>query len=416
MKLLLKKATVINPLGAFHLQEVDILLEQGKIVAIDGEIQSNNAQKISYDNLHISPGWFDSSVCFGEPGYEERETLQHGLKVAASSGFTAIALEPNANPVVDSQSSIIHLKQVGQLHATQIHPIATFTKQQKGKQLTEMYDLHQHGAIGFGDFAQSIKNAEILRTGLLYAQRFNGLILSTPADPYLGAKGVAHEGKISTSLGLSGTPNLNEILQLQRDIEILSYTGGKLHIPCISTHEGVELIRSAKKRGLKLSCSVALANLLLNEESLNGFNTNYKLLPPLRSKKDQEALKEGLLDGTINMVTSHHQPLNLELKHTEFEHAMSGTIGLEAMFGMLNTLFPLEKTIQILLRGRTSFGLPKPKIEIGNYVDLSLFNPEGTQLFTNEQLLSTSKNSAFLGLPFRGKVYGVIRNEFVQLQ
>lgn len=415
MKILLKKATVINSQSNFHFQQVDLLIDSGKIVQIATDIDSSDAKVIQKPNLHVSCGWFDSSVCFGEPGFEERETLANGLRTASKSGFTDIALEPVGHPVTDSQSTVIHLKQAGQHTATHIHPIACFTKGQQGTHLTEMYDLQNHGAIAFGDFNQGIKNAEVLRTGLLYAQRFNGLIIASPQDACVGAKGVAHEGITSTQLGLSGIPSLNEILQLQRDIELLTYTGGKLHIPFISTAESVEMIRKAKKKGLAISCSVALANLCLTEEDIHGFNTDRKLSPPLRSKKDQVALKEGVIDGTIDLISAHHQPLNIELKHTEFEHANSGTIGLEAMFGVLNTIFPTEKAIQLLTKGKTIFGLKSTSIAEGEKAVLTLFNPEGNGVFNTTNILSTSKNCAFIGLPTQGTVYGVIHENQIQL-
>ena len=235
-------------------------------------------------------------------------------------------------------------------------------------------------------------------------------------ENHIGGNGVAHEGNSSTQLGLSGIPSLNETLQITRDLHILAYTGGRLHIPFVSTKEGVDLIRKAKSEGLKLSCSVALANLCYTEEALFGFDTRFKVIPPLRTETDRAALKEGLLDGTIDMVSSHHQPLNKELKQVEFENATPGTIGLEATFSLLNTLFPTQKVIQFLTKGRTTFGLKTAKIEEGQTANLSLFTPTGAGKFSAEELSSTSQNCAFIGHNTQGKVYGSINGGKIALK
>lgn len=408
MKILLKNATIIDPKGAFHLQQVDLYICNGIIEEIGPNLSIEADKVIKKDNLHVSMGWFDSSVCFGEPGFEERETLENGLKTAALSGFTDIALEPETNPRVDAQSAVVQLKKYRTNSPTALHPIGSFSKGQEGKLLTEFFDLQNNGAAAFGDFLHPVKNPELLKTALLYAQGFGALMISTPSDDRIGANGVAHEGEVSTKLGLSGIPTINETLQINRDLHVLSYTGGKLHIPCISSAESVALIRDAKKNGLDISCSVALANLCYTEEQVIGFDTNAKLIPPLRTKEDQTALKEGLLDGTIDMITSHHQPLNKELKHVEFEHATPGTIGLEAMFGVLMTLFPLEKTIQLLTKGKERFGVQNHKIQLGEKACLSLFTPDGSSNFEEENIYSTAKNCIFIGQTTQGKVYGSI--------
>ena len=410
MKILLQKATLIDSKHAFHYTNKDILIINGIITAIENEIIDDTAEIITYPNLHISRGWFDSSVCFGEPGYEERETLENGLKTAGLSGFTQIAINPNTNPITDNQSTVCYLKNAGNKKASQIHPIASFSKNQEGKLLTELYDLKQNGAVAFGDYKKAIKNAELLKIALQYAQRFDGLLISHPTDTSIGSQGGIHEGDVSTRNGLLGSPTLSEILQIQRDLAVLEYSGGKLHIPFLSSAAAVELIRKAKKQVLDISCSVALANLVFTEEELSDFNTHFKLDPPLRTDADRMALRQGVIDGTIDMVTSNHEPLNVELKHLEFEYAATGTIGLEAMFGVLCTLFPLEKVIAILTKGKTRFGIENQAIEVGQQANLSLFNPSGNGSLKEEQILSSSKNCAFLNSPTQGTVYGVINN------
>ena len=415
MKILLKNATIIDPKGAFHLQEVDVFIQEGVIKAIGANLNQETDITVKKDNLHLSMGWFDSSVCFGEPGLEERETLDNGLRTAALSGFTSIAVEPETAPTIDSQSAVVQLKNYQSKQPTELHPIAAFTKGQSVKLMTELYDLQNNGAIAFGDFLRPIENPELLKTALLYAQRFNALIISSPQDNRIGGNGVAHEGNSSTQLGLAGIPSLNETLQINRDLHILDYAGGKLHIPFVSSAEGVELIRAAKKKGLKVSCSVALANLCYTEEALFGFDTRFKVIPPLRTEKDRAALKEGLLDGTIDMVSTHHQPLNKELKQVEFENATPGTIGLESAFSLLNTLFPTQKVIQFLTKGRIAFGLKNIKIEEGQIANLSLFTPNGTGKFSHSEILSSAQNCAFIGHNTQGKTYGSINGDKISL-
>ncbi len=408
MKILLKNATVLESNSPFHSKTVDIFIEDGKIKDISDVINISSELIISKNNLHVSSGWFDSSVCFGEPGFEDRETIKNGLKTASHSGFTDICLQPETLPKIDNSSVLSFLKGHDEEYPCKIHPIACFSIDGKGEKMTEYFDLHKGGAIAFGDFLTPIKNPNLLKSSLLYVQSFDGLIISTPRDPYINLNGLVNDGVKSTELGLSPIPSIAETIQIQRDISILEYTGGKLHIPFISSLESVEIIRKAKKDGLNISSSVAIANLIFNEEVLDGFNTNYKLFPPIRCKEDQEILKEGVLDGTIDLVTSHHQPINPELKEVDFNSAEYGTISLEAMFGLLNTIFSIEKVTDILTKGRSIFNLEKPKIEIGADACITFFDPSKRNKFTLDKVLSKSKNCAFIDLEVIGKVYGCI--------
>ncbi len=237
------------------------------------------------------------------------------------------------------------------------------------------------------------------------------MIISTPRDPYINLNGSVNEGVKSTQLGLSSIPSIAEKIQIQRDISILEYTGGKLHIPYISSLESIEIIRNAKKNGLNISTSVPIANLIFNDDILDGFNSNYKLYPPIRSKEDQKELKEAVLDGTIDIVTSHHQPLNPELKQVDFNSAEYGTISLEVMFGVLNKIFSIEKVIDLLTKGRSIFNINEPKIEIGEKACLTFFDPSKRDVFTEDKIVSTSKNCAFLNMETIGKVYGCINHD-----
>jgi len=411
MKVLLKAARIIDPESKYHLKKVDILIEEGIIKKIATSIESiKEVKEIKLKNLHVSKGWFDSSVSFGEPGFEERETIKNGLNAAAKSGFTQIALNPNTNPVIDNNGAITSLLSKAQANAVQVFPIGALTCRSEGKDLAELFDMHQAGAIAFGDYKKAISHPNLLKLALLYAQNFDGLVQSFPQDDLIAGHGLVNEHESSTSLGLTGIPSLAEELQLIRDLYILEYTGGKLHIPTISTEKAVKLIREAKKKGLDVSCSVAIHNLIFTDKELSEFDTRYKVLPPLRTKKDSKALIKGIQDGTIDFVTSDHTPIDLEHKKIEFEHALFGTIGLESAFGALSTLFEPVETFGLLTKGRHRFGITEIKLEEGSLANLTLFDPEAKSNFTKENISSTSKNSMFLNTELKGKVFGIINN------
>ncbi len=411
MNFLLKAATVIDPTSPFHNKTVDILIENGIISDINTSIKTKEGyEEIQLENLYVSQGWFDSSVSFGEPGYEERETILHGLDVAAKSGFTGLALNPNTLPVIDTSASVGFLKGKAQNNAVSLFPIGSLTVLSKGIDMAELYDMQQAGAVAFGDYKKSIKNPNLLKIALLYAQNFDGLIISFPQQNDIAGKGIVNEEEQSTLLGIKGIPALAEELQIVRDLFLLEYTGGKLHIPTISTKKSVELIKEAKSKGLSVSCSVSVHHLLLTDSELVTFDSNYKVLPPLRTQSDVDALRQGVIDGTIDMITSDHQPIDIEHKNVEFDHAKFGTIGLESTFGVLNDIFEIEKTVEMLTNGKSIFKIKSSTIDKGNVADLTLFNPEGNSVFGEDHILSTSKNSAFKGKSITGSAYGIIAN------
>lgn len=411
MKILLKSATIVDASSKHHLKKRDVLIENSKISKIAATIPSSEKVKeISLKNLHISQGWFDSSVSFGEPGFEERETIENGLKTAAYSGFTSVAVNANSFPVTDSKGHIKFLKSKAEGNAVSLYPIGALTVGSKGTDLAELYDMQNEGAVSFYDYKNPIANANLLKIALQYTQNFEGLVQSFPFEKSVARNGMVNEEVNSTRLGLKGIPALSEELQIIRDLYILEYTGGKLHIPTISTKKSVELIRDAKKKGLKVTCSVAIFNLILTDDALDEFDTNYKLLPPLRTKEDAKALIKGLKDGTIDGITSDHNPIDVEHKKTEFDHAHFGSIGLEGCFGALNMVLGIEESVKALTGLKKTFNIPSEKIEEGNRAELTLFNPDETWKFAEKDILSTSKNAALLGTKLKGKPYGILAN------
>jgi len=415
MKIIIRSAKIIDSKSPFHNQTVDLLIADGFIEKIGALIpKTDDAEEIKLDNLHISQGWFDSSVSFGEPGYEDRETIANGLNVAAKSGFTGVALQPNSFPVIDNQSQVNFVKNKANGFATELFPIGALTKASEGKDMAELFDMKKAGAVAFGDYNKSIDNANLLKIALQYVQDFDGLVIAYSQDQNIKGNGVANEGIVSTRLGLKGIPNLAEELQIARNLFLLEYTGGKLHIPTVSTAKTIELIKEAKAKGLQVTCSVAVHHLVLIDNKLEGFDTRFKVTPPLRNESDRAALVSAVLDGTIDMITSDHNPIDIEFKKMEFDTAKNGTIGLESAFGALLTVLPLETIVEKLTLGKGIFGIENNSIAEGSKANLTFFTPEGKSTFTKENILSKSKNSAFLGTEIRGSVYGILnQNQLV---
>jgi dihydroorotase len=293
---------------------------------------------------------------------------------------------------------------------TDLFPIGALTKNSEGKDLAELFDMKNAGAIAFGDYNKNIDNANLLKIALQYASDFDALVIAFSQEPNIKGTGVMNEGIVATRLGLKGIPALAEELQIAKNLFILEYTGGKLHIPTISTAKSAQLIREAKAKGLNVTCSVAVHNLVLTDEKLDTFDTRFKVSPPLRTDKDRKALIEAVNDGTIDVITSDHNPMDIEHKKMEFDLAKNGTIGLESAFVALLTVIPLQLIVEKLTFGRQLFLQKQNTIDVGQPANISLFSTEGTYVFNKENILSKSKNSAFLGTEMKGKVYGIYNN------
>ncbi|MBC7525575.1 MAG: dihydroorotase [Flavobacterium sp.] len=411
MKIIIKEAKIIDAKSPFHNQICDVKIN-GTVIEEIGKncALSDEYKEIKIPNLHISQGWFDTSVSFGEPGFEERETILQGLEVASKSGFTGIALQPNSFPIIDNQSQIHFVKQKAKNQATDLFPIGAFTKNSEGTDLAELFDMKNAGAIAFGDYQKNCSNANLLKIGLQYVQDFNGLLIAFCQDEKIKGSGVANEGIVSTQMGLKGIPTLAEELIVARNLFLLEYTGGKLHIPTISSAKSLNLIKEAKSKGLNVSCSVAVHNLVFTDEKLSEFDTRYKVLPPLQNDFNRKALIDGVLNNTIDIITSDHNPLDIEHKKMEFDLANYGTIGLESAFGALLGVLPLEIVIEKLTLGRTLFNIESSEINIGKKANITLFTTDSEWNFTSENIVSKSKNSAFLGAKMKGKAIGIYNN------
>ena len=408
MSIILKSAKVINAESKYNGTQQDILISEGKIIKIAKSISDKNARIIDIKDLHVSNGWFDSSVSFGEPGFEERETIENGGIVASKSGFTDVVLNSNTNPVIDSQAGISFVKSKNS--SCNIHPLGALTISSESKEMAELFDMKNAGAVGFYDYKKPIINSNLLKISLQYSQAFNSLIMSFPLDKSIAKNGIINEGEISVNYGIKGIPNFSEEIQINRDLHILEYTGGNLHIPTISTKKSLDLIKKAKEKGLNVTCSVAIHNLTFNEAKLKDFDTRFKVLPPLRTEKDRLALVKGVKDGVIDLVTSDHCPIDVENKKTDIDNAEYGTIGLESFFGSLLNLFTLEETIKILTRGRKLFNIENFDFKEGSEARLSLFKISKEFEFSKSHIKSKSKNSAFLGTKMKGYPIGIINS------
>ena len=415
MSILIKSAKIIDASSKFNGKTQDILIINGKIQEINNEINSKAKKTISFKDLHLSPGWLDTSVCFGEPGLEEREDLSNGAQTASFSGFTDIVLNPETQPYLDTKADISYIKSNSKDFVTKIHPLGCLTKEAKSKKLADLFEMFESGAVGFYDFKRPITNSNLIKIALQYVQNFNGLVISFPYEKSLCPNGQMHEGQISTNYGLKGIPTISEEIMLKRDLKILEYTGGKIHIPCISTEESVKLIQEAKKNKLNVTCSVSINNLFFNDDKLKDFDTRFKVLPPIRSEEHRKALIKGLKDGIIDFVTSDHTPIDIDKKKTDFENSLFGSTGLESLYGALNSLFDLNTTIDILTRRKETFGIEKSSINEGQTACISLFNPNIEYGFLKENIISKSKNSCFIGSRLKGKALGIISNNSIRL-
>ncbi len=416
MRLLIKQALIVNTSSPFNGQTKDIFIRDGLITTIADVITEPADQVIQQEGLHVSIGWMDSFAHFCDPGFEFRETLETGTLAAAAGGFTDVMIIPNTNPVVHTKSQVEYIVQKSSSSGVTVHPIGAVTKNAEGKELSEMYDMADSGAIAFSDGLNAIQDGGILMKALQYVKAIEGMIIQIPDDKSIGSNGLMNEGIISTQLGLPGKPAMAEELMVARDIKLTRYADSRLHFTGISSAKSLEYIKRAKATGIKITCSVSPYHLFFCDEALQQYDTNLKVNPPLRAREDSLALIQGLLDGTIDFIASHHVPQNYDSKVCEFEYAKNGMIGLESLFGvagsLINKRWPIEKFIDCLsIAPRKTFGLTVPEIKEGVTATLTLFDPASEYIFGEKNIKSKSKNSAFIGKQLKGKVIGIINGD-----
>ncbi|HNG63767.1 MAG TPA: dihydroorotase, partial [Ferruginibacter sp.] len=300
MKLLIKQAQVIAPSSPLNGKKQDILIENGKITRIADSVTGQADQVISEEGICVSPGWMDIFADFADPGQEYRETIETGAWAAAAGGFTDVMLIPNTSPVTDTKAQADYLVQKGKQTPVNIHPIAAITRKTEGKDLAEMYDMHQAGAIAFGDGIHPVQSAGLLLKALQYVKTIDGTVIQLPDDSSIGANGLMNEGIVSTRMGLPGKPIVAEELMVARDIKLARYTESRLHFTGISSPKSLEYIKRGKEGGIQISCSITPYQAFFCDEDLAGYNTHLKLNPPLRTRNDMLAIRQALLDGSVD--------------------------------------------------------------------------------------------------------------------
>ncbi len=376
-----------------------------------------NYQKLDCEGAFVSVGWCDIRACVPEPGMEHRETLMSASKAASLGGFTQVAILPNTKPTIENKENIYFLEQENKKLNSKVEflAIAALTHNAEGQEMTQMYDLHKAGAVAFSDGLKNVSHTGVLLRALQYAQAFDGLVMQLPSDKNL-SNGHMHEGIASTKLGLKGLPSVAEEMMIQRDLEILRYTGGKIHFSTISTARSVDLIRKAKQEGLHVTCDIAAYQLSFLDEDLAKdnfiFDTFLKVFPPLRTQTDKDAILEGLKDNTIDVIVSNHIPHDEEAKKLEFDLADFGMINFQTAFAAIRKQtenhLSLEELIQkITTHPRQILKLKQPQIKEGEKANLTIFYPNEEWNFEKDMNVSKSKNSPFIGLEnnLKGKVF-----------
>lgn len=406
--ILFRSATILHPKSEFNGKKADVFIKDGKIANIGPSLTvDEDVMLVNAEGKYFSPGFFDLNVNFGEPGFETKEGLVSGIAVAAAGGFTGVAVQPATEPAVHSKAEVSYIINTTKGSLVDVYPVGCISRDRAGVDLAELYDMRLAGAVAFSDGTRPVSDSGLMSRALMYAKGFDGLIFSYPEDKSIAGKGKVHEGEVSTYLGMKGIPALAEEVHISRDLYLAEYNESPIHFSTISTANSVELIRKAKQKGLKVSCDVAAHHLVLTDEVLKGFESNYKVKPPLRTQSDVDALIAGLKDGTIDAIVSQHTPHEIEFKDVEFEIASFGIIGLQTALPLaLRAGLSAQQIVEKLaLKPREILNLPVPEFAAGEDANFVLFDTEEEWVFNTESNRSKSANSPFIGETLKGKVF-----------
>ena len=417
MKLLFfKNALIVDTNSPYNGKQLDVLIHDDRIEAI-GNLRETKVDQIVHLNGDVlTTGFAELHSDLGEPGNEESENLISGSAAAAAGGFTAVGVVSNGSPHIDSKTGVEFILNKSESLPIHLVPVSTLSKGKSGEELSEMYEMNQLGVGIFGDYKQGVNNANLLKLGLLYAKPF-GRIMVHPENHKLTRCGMMHEGAVSTYIGLKGAPVIAETTQIQRDLAILEYTEGALHIASVSTIDGVKAIREAKSKGLNVSASVNISHLVFTDDDLKNYGTDFKVNPPLRTSNNCAALREAVLDGTIDCIAVDHLPKDIEQKQCEFDNAAFGMAGFEGAVSALLADFELDTEIlqeRLSTTPRRLLGLPNISIVEGQIAEFTILTKETNPLVG---MASKSFNNPFKLMDLNNCIRGVfVKGEYLSLQ
>ena len=430
MKIILKNVDIIHPEDKLNIKGASILIDNGLISKIGdlNQDETSDAREFDFSGKILVPGLFDMHIHLREPGREDEETVITGCNSAAAGGFTGVACMPNTEPAIDTAEVVKFIKEQASKHLVDVYPVAAASLGRKGEIISPMAELIEAGAVAFSDDGVAVKTSSVLRRAFEYANMYNAPIIEHAEDESL-ADGAMNEGINSTLLGLPALPSVAEDIIVSRDILMAEYTGGRIHIAHISTKNSVNLVREAKKKGIKVTAEVTPHHFTLTDDAVKTYDTNMKMNPPLRTQADIDAIVKGLKDGTIDCIASDHAPHSIEEKESEFQFAPNGIVGLETIVGLSFTellhknKISIEELIKKLsINPRKILNIPIPKIEAGALANITIIDPDLVWTVDVPKFKSKSKNSPFDKRLLTGKAIAVINkkklyvdNQFIDL-
>ncbi|MDX1438347.1 MAG: dihydroorotase [Rubricoccaceae bacterium] len=414
--LLITNGTILDPRSGEE-RKAEIIVRDGKIAEIGDNLSSDDAATFDASGKMISPGWFDMHVHFREPGQEHKETIETGARAAAFGGFTGVACMPNTDPPIATRD-VVEFVVKRQAHLpVDVHPIGTVSKGRKGETLAELADMAEGGAVAFSDDGSPVQHGGLMRRALEYARMLDKPILGHEEDLALNAEhGHMHEGAVSTRLGLTGIPGLAEEAMIARDALLAEFTGGHVHICHISTAKAVDIVRQAKAQGISITAEACPHHWTLTDEAVaeSGYDTQTKMHPPLRTVADIEAIKEGLRDGTIDVIATDHAPHASFEKEVEFIAAPFGILGLETCWGLTGrelikpgVLSVTDAIYKLTVAPREILRLPIPSLEVGEEANLTIFDADTEWTFAAHHIHSKSINTPFVGSAMVGRAWAI---------
>lgn len=417
MSLLIRHIRAVDPKNKLD-HEVDVLIDEGKVARIGRELSAQARETVDGKGLTLIPGLVDLHTHFREPGYEYKETIETGSRAALHGGYVACVAMPNTDPACDNQSVVAAVLRRARDSKFNLFPCGTISKARGGKEISEMAELKEAGCVAVSDDGNFVQNSLLMRHAMEYASMFDFLVVSHAIDGDLSRGGVMNEGRMSTILGLKGSPNAAEEIAVLRDIALAKLTRARLHIAHVSTEGAVKLIREAKDQGVIVTCEVTPHHFALTDESLRDYDTNFKMNPPLRTERDIDEIVRGLKDGTIDAIATDHAPHAEEEKEHEFADAPPGVIGLETALGVAMTELVHKKVLSLedlvwkmALRPAEMIGLENfNEIREGSSANLTIMSLHEEWEVRKEDFLSRSRNSCFIGKRLKGKVLHTLCN------